>query len=409
MENFRIIHTSDWHLGKNLEGYSRMNEQEKFLLDFVRVCEEKKPHLVLISGDIYDNPNPPAWAQRDFYETIKNASSAGECMILIIPGNHDSAIRLAAAAPLAESSGIIIVENYDDIIPPGDYGVGKVTYSIKGAVSLEIRGKRANVIMLPFISESEINSSITDISNDENENALSYQNTLEEILRQREEIFEKDGVNILMAHLFSVGSEKNGDERTVQLGSAYIIDSKIFPEKADYIALGHIHKCQFVPGTNRRAYYSGSPIHYNKSEVKTEEKFMLQADFDGGKSLFLTHIPIDIYKKIEIWKVANYSEALKLSEEKMGEDSWVYIEIKSPEIITSADIAALKVNKKDIIDIKTARVEADENNPLEDIKEISEEEKFSKFFIEQTGEEPEEKLLNKFIYFLSKAQEEEIN
>ena len=68
----RILHTSDWHLGKNLEGYSRMEEQEAFLKDFVEIVDTYQVDMVIIAGDVYDSPNPPAKAEKMFYDTLKS-------------------------------------------------------------------------------------------------------------------------------------------------------------------------------------------------------------------------------------------------------------------------------------------------------------------------------------------------
>ncbi|MCT4621221.1 MAG: exonuclease subunit SbcD, partial [Marinisporobacter sp.] len=97
----RILHTSDWHLGKNLENSSRIEEQEKFIDDFVDLVEENNIDLVIIAGDIYDHSNPPAKAEKLFYKALKKISKDGERIILIIAGNHDSPERLVAASPLA--------------------------------------------------------------------------------------------------------------------------------------------------------------------------------------------------------------------------------------------------------------------------------------------------------------------
>ena len=86
----KIIHTADWHLGKNIEGHSRLPEQELFLKDFVRICEQEEADLILIAGDIYDSYNPPAMAEQLFYDTLKQLSRDGACMTVIISGNHDA-------------------------------------------------------------------------------------------------------------------------------------------------------------------------------------------------------------------------------------------------------------------------------------------------------------------------------
>lgn len=398
----RILHTSDWHLGKNLDGYSRIQEQEQFLEEFVSISHKNNPHLILISGDIYDNPNPPAIAQSMFYDSIKKASNNGDTMIIIIPGNHDSAVRLSSAKSLAKESGIILVENHSEIIKTGTYGNNRIIESDKGVIKVDIRGEIAVIITIPFISESALGKSITDIDNTEEENATTYQNTLEEFIAYGAKMYEEDSINLLMAHLFTVKSELSGDERATQLGSSYIIDSKIFPENAHYIALGHIHKFQQVSGTKGKAYYSGSPIHYSKSEAKTKSKYIIQIDINDTKEVNITPIPLTIYKKIDIWQVKTYQEALEMSLEKSEENSWVYIEIEESVILTPDEISSLKKNKKDIIDIKTRKIESVIEEEVEDMKEKSEEERFSIFYEEVAGEKISEELLDVFMYFLNK-------
>src|SRR3712207_2275724 len=99
----RILHTSDWHLGKNLEGYSRIEEQAKFCKDLVELVEEKNIDLVLLAGDVYDTYNPPARAENLFYETIEKLADKGKRCVIVIAGNHDNPDRLEAINSLARS------------------------------------------------------------------------------------------------------------------------------------------------------------------------------------------------------------------------------------------------------------------------------------------------------------------
>ena len=112
----RILHSSDWHLGKTLDGYSRIEEQEKFLEFFVEKSREIQPDIIIIAGDIFDTSNPSAVAEKMFYDVLTNISSNTSSLIVIIPGNHDSPKRLASAKLLARTHGIIIYENNDDKI-----------------------------------------------------------------------------------------------------------------------------------------------------------------------------------------------------------------------------------------------------------------------------------------------------
>lgn len=400
----KILHSADWHFGKTLDGYSRLEEQEQFVEDFVELSKKEKPHIILISGDIFDNPNPPAIAQSIFYNCIKEASNNGDTLVLVIPGNHDNALRLAAAKYLAIESGIIILEDYNEIIQTGKYGNNEILSSSEGVITVKIREEMATIAMVPFLSEVALGSNIFSIENNEEENAKKYQDKLQEIFENRAKSFSNESVNIIMAHLFTVKSELEGDERATTLGASYIIDSKIFPKTADYIALGHIHKYQEVQGTDKKAYYSGSPIHYNKTEIKTEQKCVIMAEFDDNKKATITKIPVPVYKKIEIWKTNSLEETITLSEEKKDENSFVYIEINTKEIITSKDIADIKKNKKDIIDIKINVNLEDRIFETQNIEEKSEKEKFEVFYQEQMGQLPDEKITSKFLKYLSQIE-----
>ncbi len=93
----KLIHTADWHLGKNIEGYTRLEEQRQFLKDFIKICEDEQADMIIIAGDIYDNYNPSAMAEQLFYDTLKQLSRNGSCMTVVISGNHDNPDRLTAS------------------------------------------------------------------------------------------------------------------------------------------------------------------------------------------------------------------------------------------------------------------------------------------------------------------------
>ena len=106
----RILHTSDWHIGKRLWNRDRLDEQSAVLDEIVGICEKERVELVLIAGDIFDTYTPSAEAEELFYSKIKKIAGEDRA-VLIISGNHDDGVRLSAAAPLAVESGIYIVGN----------------------------------------------------------------------------------------------------------------------------------------------------------------------------------------------------------------------------------------------------------------------------------------------------------
>ena len=122
----KILHTSDWHIGKRLFSRERLDEQAEVLDEIAAICEEEKVELVLIAGDIFDTYTPGAEAEELFFKKVKNLAGKDRA-VLIISGNHDDGVRLSAAAPLAEEQGIFIVGNSRkefslqtaDVIPSG--------------------------------------------------------------------------------------------------------------------------------------------------------------------------------------------------------------------------------------------------------------------------------------------------
>lgn len=138
----KILHTADWHLGKNLDGKSRLEEQELFLEDFIKIVEDNEVDLIMIAGDVYDTSNPSAKAEKLFYDTLKKLSKNGERLILVIAGNHDSPERLVAAGPLAMEHGIIMVGTPKTVVQTGGYGKHKVVQSGEGFIEIEMKGEK---------------------------------------------------------------------------------------------------------------------------------------------------------------------------------------------------------------------------------------------------------------------------
>lgn len=393
----RILHTADLHIGKNLDGFSRIEEQEQFLDFLVDKAHILQPDIIIMAGDIFDTANPSAIAETMFYETISRISSCTKSLIVIIAGNHDSPKRLSSARALAKTHGIVIYESHDDDIATGRYKDATILSCNDGVIKVEINGKICNIMAMPYISESRLNESFVNMSDSEQDMAVSFQKKFESIINRKLKYFDDNEYNIMIAHLFMLGSEISDDNLGYCLGGAYIVSSSAIPKEADYTALGHIHKCMAVPNTNKRAYYSGSPIHYNKTEAKTEKKVMLCVDIADNKTLDINKIEIPVYKKIEIWKADNIEDAIAMSEEKKDEDSFVYLEIKTDTVLSNEDIRMIKSNKKDIVEIRPIMTLEKILSTNENMLEKTDEEKFVEFFKEKYMSEPSSNLIKRFL------------
>lgn len=383
----RILHTSDWHLGKSIEGKSRVEEQQKLLNDFIREVEEKNIDLIIIAGDVYDKSNPPAIAEKMFYDTLKKLSQDGERLTLVIAGNHDNPERLVAAGPLAREHGIIMVGTPKTTVEIGDYGKHKVINSGEGFVEVEINGEKAVILTVAYPSEKRLNEILYGDMDTEEKKVKTYGERIYQLFESLEKNFREDTINLVVSHLFAMGSEESGSERGIQLGGSYIVDGQCFPKKAQYIALGHIHKPQIVPGTNKRARYSGSPLHYSKKEIKFKKKSFV-IDVHPGKECNIEEIEFKVYKPIEIWKCKGVEEAINKCIENKDKECWVYIEIETDRYIQENEIKEMKEIKRDILEITPKIIGEIEKEEVISLSEKSFEEIFKEFYIRERGVEP---------------------
>lgn len=402
----RILHTGDWHLGKNLEGASRMDEQELFLNDFVDIVEKNKVDLVIIAGDVYDNSNPPARAEKMFYDTLKKLSKNGERLILVIAGNHDNPERLVAAGPLAMEHGIIMSGTPKTVIQCGEYGQHKVINSGEGFIEVEINNEKAVILTVSYPSEKRLNEVLYGEMDSDEDRVKTYGERIKSLFDSLEKNYRSDTINLVVSHLFAMGSEEGGSERSIQLGGSYIVNGSCFPKEAQYIALGHVHKPQIVPGTNKKARYSGSPLHYNKKEINITKKCFI-IDVKANEECVVNEIELKVYKPIEVWKCESISDAIDKCEENKDRNCWVYLEVKCDRYIREDEIKKMKGIKKDILEIIPKLQSDEENESAVTIQEKSFEEIFREFYKKERNIEADDEVVNLLLNLVSEEGDED--
>jgi exonuclease SbcD len=263
----RILHTSDWHLGKKLDGFTRLDEQKEVMDEICRIADEKDVHLVVCAGDIFDVFNPPAEATELFYRTVKRLSKNGERPVIIIAGNHDMPERIEAPDPLARECGILFSGFPNTTIPifSLDSGVS-VTNSEPGYVELNIPAINypVRLLLTPYANEFRLRSFLGTDNPDQ-----KLQDLLESHWKSlAQKHMQTTGVNLLAAHLFITGNradinEDLDDERPINhLGGAGAVQSSVFPEQLQYAMLGHIHIPVKVADTPCPVKYCGSPLPF---------------------------------------------------------------------------------------------------------------------------------------------------
>ena len=398
----KFIHTSDWHIGKNLEGHSRLEEQEKFCDDFVKIVEENNIDMVIIAGDVYDTSNPPAGAETLFYKTICRLADDGNRCVLVIAGNHDNPERLSAVSPLAKEQGIIILGYPLSSTTESKYKGFEITEAGKGYLKLKIGDEKATIMTLPYPSEKRLNDAIRNVD-DENELQKNYSNKVGDIFRKLEENFEEDSINIAVSHLFVSGGDPSDSERQIQLGGSLVVDKHDLPQKAQYTALGHLHKPQKA-SERLNVYYSGSPLQYSVKE-RIYAKGANIVEIHANETPVVEQVYFNNYKPIEVFKCDGIEEALKVCEENKDRDIWSYFEIKTDEVISQENIKKMKEYLKDIIEIKPIITSHYEEENI-DLKEKSMAQLFNDFYKFKEKCEPRGELMDLFLNIVSEEGEE---
>ncbi len=400
----RILHTSDWHLGKTLEGHSRLKEQELFLEELITIVEERNIDLVIIAGDIYDTSNPPAAAEKLFYDTIGRIANYGERCVLVIAGNHDNPDRLEAASPLANTHGVILLGNPSSQVEKGNYGNIEILESGEGYINLRIKDEEAVIVALPYPSEKRLNE-IFSTGWDEDIKRESYSRRVGQIMERASQKYREDTINLAVSHLYMIGGAESGSERPIQLGGTFAVESSMLP-KAQYIALGHLHRSQTVPGTQKRARYSGSPLQYSRSEAQNSNCVYV-IDVLPGQDAHIEEVFLKNHKPIEVWKCTSIEDAMEKCRANMGRDIWAYLEIETDREITQQQMKDMKDLVTDIVQIypRFRDIDGEMDIDEEEYQHLQMDELFKAYYRSVYGADIPQELLDLFYEIIQEGGE----
>ena len=274
------------------------------------------------------------------------------------------------------------------MIPKGQYGSWKVCRSGEGYIKIERKSEQAVVLTVPFPSEKRLEEVLHSEMESEEIQLETYNERLRCLFDRLADQFEEETVNIIVSHLFVMDSLEEGSERSIQLGGSYLADPDIFPKLADYVALGHIHRPQSVPG-HPNIRYSGSPIEYRKGEERYQKQ-VLCVDIRKGEPVKVEPIELKQYKPIEVWRCTSISEAIMVCEENRDKNCWVYLEIETERAILEDEIKKMKQTKKDILEIHPVLREKDTEEAETSWKDRPFPEVFAEFYRRERGVEMSE-------------------
>lgn len=283
----KILHTSDWHIGKIVNEFSMIEDQRYILNKLIELIDLEKPKVIIIAGDIYDRSIPPVEAVELLNETLSDLVVNKNIKVLAISGNHDSGERLSFASEILEKNGLYIA--------------GKDNELYKHVVVNE-NGKNINFYLVPYKDPALVRKILNEKDIKSHNDAMKY---IVEIIREKMNMNE---INILVGHgyvtmkresaiecienKYEVAQLKTSEsERPLSIGGTDLIDGKIFDD-FDYVALGHLHGRQKVG--REEIQYCGSLLKYSFSEVNhkkgvyildVEDKNKINIDFKQLKPL----------------------------------------------------------------------------------------------------------------------------
>lgn len=234
----KLIHLSDLHLGKRVNEYSMLEDQEYILKKIINVIDDEKPDGVIIAGDVYDKSIPSAEAVQLFDDFLVQLAKRS-LKVFVISGNHDSPERIAFGSRIMDASGIHMSPVYSGDIAP---------------IPLEDEFGTVNIYILPFIKPAHVRRYA------ENE-ITTYTEAVEYVISKLN--IDPANRNVLVTHQFVTGALRSESEE-ISVGGSDNVDVYVF-EPFDYVALGHIHSPQTCGSDNIR--YCGTPLKYSFSEV----------------------------------------------------------------------------------------------------------------------------------------------
>lgn len=383
----RILHTSDWHVGKRLNGRERLDEQADVLNEIAELCEAESIDLVLVAGDIFDTFTPSADAEELFFSSIKKIAGQGRA-VLLISGNHDDGVRLSASAPIAEEHGIYIVGNARKPLPLSSARVVRPVRSGKGyAVFENGAGEQVFVSTLPYPNEARFKEEKTSLSYVEQMSAWMNEGAAE----------NTDGLpSVLMAHIFVLGGAVSEGERSIDVGGARAVPVESLP-KCDYVALGHLHKKQhFGKG---HCYYSGSPLQYAFDEGTDKGVKVFDLTKNGVENL--RDVPLKSGKRLVRLKALSVEEGIALLQENAEHLVELTLYLSSP--LSSQESAALAASGNLVSLLTQVRTETE--YVAASRRNFSDAELFEEFYRTQYGEEADARLKQLFLEALLEADE----
>lgn len=356
----KIMHLSDLHLGKRVNEFSMLEDQEYILTKIVNIIDEQLPEAIIIAGDVYDKAVPSAEAVELFDDFLVRLSKRN-LKVFVISGNHDSAERIAFGGRLMDKSGIYMSPVYNGHIEP---------------IALGDDFGNVNFYLLPFVKPSNVRRFYPD-----NEIA-TYTDAIKVSVENMN--IDQSERNILVTHQFVTGAMRTESE-DISVGGTDNVDVSVL-DGFDYVALGHIHRAQKCGREYVR--YSGTPLKYSFSEAK-DVKTVTVVEMKEKGSVELSFIPLTPKRDlVEIKGSYNELTLKSFYEGTSYDDDYMHITLTDeediPDVLTKLRVIYKNIMKLDYDNLRTRHTA--EISGATDVAAKSPLEHFGEFYEQQNGQ-----------------------
>ena len=383
----KILHTSDWHIGKRLAGKERLDEQCAVLNEIAEICGREGVDLVLVAGDIFDTYLPSSKAENLFYSAVKKIAGKDRC-VLAISGNHDDNVRLTAACALAEEQGIYLYGNQPHVPMTG--GERAVCAVEAGPEHIVFRGRKGDLVyvnVLPYPNEARLG--------EENDPDESFLEKMRRWMERGQAYNTKALPSVFLSHLFVAGGSVSEGEREIDLGGARAVPLDLLP-KCDYTALGHLHKRQRL---RDNVYYSGSLLQYSFDEANIPKSVAILKT-EGDKVVFEKEVPLTSGRKLVRLEAAGAEQALALL--RRYENAFVELTLHLNAPLTAQETLSLREANEGLVSL-IVRTQTAVDAPEIVRSALSSEELFVEYYKSVYGEPPSDELKEAFLELLGEG------
>lgn len=356
----KFIHLSDLHIGKRVNEFSMLDDQEYILKQILDITDQQKPDGVIIAGDVYDKSVPSAEAVTLFDDFLVELSKRN-LHVFVISGNHDSPERIAFGGRLMQASRIYMSPVYDGDIKP---------------VTLKDNYGKINIWMLPFVKPAHVRKLYED------KEIESYTDAMKTVIDNL--CINTEERNIMITHQFVTGAERSESEE-ISVGGTDNVDVSVF-DAFDYTALGHIHKPQNCK--SERVRYSGTPLKYSFSEAK-DQKSVTVAELSEKGKLTVATVPLKPLRDMVELR-GRYEELIARDFYKgtSYQEDYVHIILTDEEDILDA-IGKLRIVYRNLMKLDYDNLRTRNQNVIdkaENVKKKAPDEHFCEFFEKQNNQ-----------------------